>query len=163
MPCVPFHPAVLAISLLGVVVGCSFPRPDDAQIGCTYDAQSSSVCPGYVMPPKKVMEAGVAAEASVDAADAATGLGDACVGPNDCAPFLADYCLMSPAGSFPSFCTITGCTPMACGNRFVCCDCKASFVSQLQAFPANVCVTPTIAAALPDFGCTCLSQPGDAG
>jgi hypothetical protein len=155
-----------------VHLGCTMPSPNDAEIGCTFDAQSSPQCPGYDA-------GGAAAPAGSDAADAtdsaeaavmgdgesgageasvASGLGGSCASSTSCAGQPADYCLVSPTGSFPSFCTLTHCTAAECGSSYTCCDCTASALPQLTAFPPGICVLPMTAAALPSYGCTCLPQ-----
>lgn len=160
----------LSAAVFGVVVAaCTMPRPNDAEIGCAFDAESSQACPGYVtpgldsgVPPGPAGDAGADAEGGAEAGKD-TGLGAPCTGAQDCASHEANYCLISPNNSFTPFCTLTGCTAKACGASYVCCNCKASPVPQLVAFPANICVLPKLGAALPTFGCTCMAVAGDGG
>jgi hypothetical protein len=161
-----------ACTLAVVLAGCSIPGPNDAEIGCAYDPQSSPLCPGYdagasstdAASPASRSDAGSADSAPPDASPdgaqggGASGLGSACNAPTDCSGFEADYCLVSPTGGFPSFCTFTHCTESVCGSSYACCDCTASPIAQISAFPPGVCVLPMTAAALPSYGCTCMPQ-----
>jgi hypothetical protein len=159
----PFLAAIGAASMFGA--GCSLPEPNDAEIGCAYDAQSSPQCPGYdagVAPAPQDSGSNVAPDGATagegGASDAGSGLGTSCTSTASCAGLAADYCLVSPSGTFPSFCTFTRCTAGACGSDYACCDCSASPVSLVNVFPPGICVLPMTAAALPSYGCTCLPQ-----
>ncbi|MGO8995025.1 MAG: hypothetical protein ACLQVI_17050 [Polyangiaceae bacterium] len=153
-----------AVCILGA--GCTIPTPNNAEIGCTYNQQSSTACPGYDAAVPLVdsgpasdagMSDGAAPEGGGEAGGAVSGLGTSCVSSADCASFEANYCLVSPNGGFPSFCTYTHCTVAICGASYGCCDCSASPLSEVNTYPPGVCVLPTTAAALPSYGCTCES------
>jgi hypothetical protein len=160
---------VLCVAFVSTV-GCTIPGPNDAEIGCAYDRQSSPLCPGYEAGrPSGGDASGPQREAGPDLADGSmpaeagdaavsSGLGSPCTGPTDCAAFAADYCLVSPTGTFPSFCTYTHCTEAECGTDHVCCDCTMSPVSAVKTFPPGICVLPMTASALPSYGCTCMPQ-----
>jgi hypothetical protein len=159
--------AFAAVSLLEA--GCSIPGPNDAEIGCAYDPQSSPLCPGYeagspTTDASAIRSAGdaqsdaAAVEAGAEGEGGAAGLGTSCNGSSDCAGLTADYCLVSPTGTFPSFCTYTHCTEAECGSGYACCDCTMSPISLVNTFPPGICVLPMTAAALPSYGCTCLPQ-----
>jgi hypothetical protein len=163
--------SVLCVSMAAVcgaafgIGGCTMPVPNDAEIGCAYDAQSSPSCPrpnGGSVPRDASGQSDALEAASVEEGSAgeggASGLGTSCVGQADCASLPANYCLISPTGSFPSFCTYQHCTAAACGRSYVCCDCTMSPVSLVSAFPPGICVLPMTAAALPSYGCTCMPQ-----
>jgi hypothetical protein len=147
------------------VGGCDMPAPNDAEIGCAYDARSSPSCPGVdagsvsadASGDSNALEAAPVEEGSAGEGGA-SGLGNSCTGQADCAGLSTDYCLVSPTGAFSSFCTYTHCTEAACGTSYVCCDCTKSPVSLVNAFPAGICVLPVTAAALPSYGCTCMPQ-----
>ncbi len=151
-----------ALALLGIVLGagCEMPSPIDAEIGCAYSPQSSRLCPGYDAA-TPVVEAGkpppLADGEMPEGGGATSGLGMACNTSADCASFGADYCLVSPNGGFSSFCTYTHCTVDVCGTEYGCCDCSASPIALVNTYPPGICVQPTTAAALPSYGCTCLS------
>jgi hypothetical protein len=84
-----------------------------------------------------------------------TGLGNSCNADSDCTG-TASYCLKSPlAPSSPGYCTITHCTPATCTSAYGCCDCTASSVSQLQAYPPGFCAPTSDESELTSFGCTC--------
>jgi hypothetical protein len=163
----PFSKALAAaVGPLWILCACTMPVPNDAEIGCAYDPQSSPKCPGFDAG-AHLSDASSPVEASSDAgssdavaADGAvsSGLGNACSGPSDCAAQSASYCLVSPSGTFASFCTLTHCTTAACGASYVCCDCTMSPLSQVNTFPPGVCVLPMTAKALPAYGCTCASN-----
>ena len=150
----------IAIAIAGPLGACAMPAPNDAEIGCAYDPQSSATCPGYEAGARPGAEASAPAEAG-EAGDGGTtdggasGLGQACTGQADCSGLTADYCLVSPNGGFKSFCTFTSCTAAACGTGYECCDCTKSSVSLVNMFPPGICVLPMTASALPAFGCTC--------
>jgi hypothetical protein len=161
--------AALCASLLAA--GCGIPGPNDAEIGCAYDPQSSPLCVGYDAgsPATDASEARPGADARPsDAAPpegggegeggAAAGIGASCSSSSDCASLAADYCLVSPTGTFPSFCTYTHCTEAQCGSGYACCDCTMSPISLVNTFPPGICVLPMTAAALPSYGCTCMPQ-----
>jgi hypothetical protein len=145
------------------------PEPNDADIGCAYDHQSSPACPGYdagahvsaeASAPSHGAEGGEAGEGGEgggmgEGGGGASGLGQACTGQADCSGLSADYCLVSPNGGFKSFCTFRSCTAAVCGSAYKCCDCTKSSVSLVNMFPAGICVLPMTASALPAFGCTC--------
>ncbi len=150
--------ALAALAATTVVCACGMPAPNDAEIGCAYDPQSSPACVGYEAgshSPADASKAQEGGEADGGAEAGASGLGQACTGPADCAGLTADYCLVSPNGGFKSFCTFTHCTASECGVGYTCCDCTKSSVSLVNAFPPGICVLPMTASALPAFGCTC--------
>jgi hypothetical protein len=160
----------IACTLVIAAAGCDIPGPNDAEIGCAYNPQSSPLCPGYEAGTPSTDAASMASRSDAGAGDGASpdasgaeeagtsGLGGACTASPDCAGFEADYCLISPTGGFPSFCTYTHCTESVCGSGYACCDCTASPITQVNTFPPGVCVLPMTAAALPSYGCTCMPQ-----
>jgi hypothetical protein len=167
------HPVISAVAaacaLCALGAGCDMPTPRDAEIGCAYSAQSSRLCPGYdaAVPVSDSgkrsslgddeASEGAASEEGGGEGGVVSGLGAPCTSSADCASFGADYCLVSPTGGFASFCTYTHCTVTVCGESYGCCDCSASPISLVNTFPPGVCVLPMTAAALPSYGCTCIS------
>jgi hypothetical protein len=167
-------------SITGVLAGgCTMPAPNDAEIGCAYNGNSSHLCPNYDAGVAPVVEAGMAppstdsgsAAASdgampegggggaAEAGPVSSGLGTSCAtSASACTGLPASYCLVSPTGGFSSFCTIAHCTEAECGSSYVCCDCSMSPISLVNTFPPGICVLPKTAAALPSYGCTCLPQ-----
>jgi hypothetical protein len=150
--------ALVALAAVALVCACSMPAPNDAEIGCAYDPQSSPACAGYEAGAHLPVDASKSPEGGVADGEAdagASGLGQACTGSADCAGVTADYCLVSPNGGFKSFCTITHCSATECGSGYTCCDCTKSSVSLVNTFPPGICVLPMTASALPALGCTC--------
>jgi hypothetical protein len=84
------------------------------------------------------------------------GLGSSCNSSSDCPP-QASYCLKDPtaAAGAPGICTISGCTAGECTSAYNCCDCTASSLSSIAAWPKNVCTPSSNETDLVAFGCTC--------
>jgi hypothetical protein len=149
-----------------LATGCELPTPTDAEIGCAYSAQSSPLCPHEAGVPGADSGRPAAADAGASDGQVAeggggvSGLGTSCTSSADCTAFGADYCLISPNGGFAAFCTYTQCTVAMCGTSYGCCDCSQSPISLVNTYPAGICVPPTLASALPSYGCTCLSTGG---
>jgi hypothetical protein len=105
-----------------------------------------------------------AATAAVSAADGGasdasaagdSGLGSSCNSNTDCSG-QASYCLKSPTSpTSPGICSIPGCTAAECTSAYSCCDCTASSLSSLSAWPKNVCAPTSDQTSLVAFGCTC--------
>jgi hypothetical protein len=126
----------------------------------TYDAclaedagtdASPAVDAGSTVPEAAPSEGG-----SGEASTEATGLGDSCNASSDCTGG-ATYCLKSPtaAPTAAGICSFTNCTAAECTSAYSCCDCSASVLSSLQAFPPGVCIPSGSATQVIALGCKC--------